>query len=195
MNGHRGHGSRRANQSSNSASAAAEISAVLMGRRDIHEGIQPSVPLLKENGPGQREHRPEPNSPRPETCRTLSPAGNDLARAGTTKEPPCERNHCRCRSHAASFLRFDRQVELLSLLVILICPMIAGRVLRATRALPRRPRIENFCAHIVDAVPLMKFSPRRRSPKLHSGPSAQRVVPYQNDAHNQQSQKTQQHKG
>ena len=33
------------------------------------------------------------------------------------------------------------------------------------------------------------FVPRRRSPKLHAGPSAQRVVPYQNDAHNQQPQK------
>jgi hypothetical protein len=30
---------------------------------------------------------------------------------------------------------------------------------------------------------------------LHSGPSAQRLVPYQNDAHNQQPQKTRQHKG
>ena len=42
--------------------------------------------------------------------------------------------------HAASLLRFDRQVEVPSLLVILICPMIAGRDLGATRALPRRPR-------------------------------------------------------
>jgi hypothetical protein len=42
---------------------------------------------------------------------------------------------------------------------------------------------------------LMKFSSRRRFPKLHSGPSTQRVVPYQNDAPNQQPQKTRQHQG
>ena len=32
---------------SNSVAAAAEISAVLMARRDIHERIHPSVPFLK----------------------------------------------------------------------------------------------------------------------------------------------------
>ena len=32
-------------------SITAEISAVLMGRRDIYEGIHPSVPFLKETAP------------------------------------------------------------------------------------------------------------------------------------------------
>ena len=68
--------------------------------------------------------------------------------------------------------------------------MIAGRVLRATRALRADPETENFPdqrAH----TGRRSFRPRRRSPKLHSGPSTQRVVPYQNDAHNQQPQKPQ----
>lgn len=66
--------------------------------------------------------------------------------------------------------------------------MIAGRVLLATRALPRRPRTENFIIRTVKHWLELKFPPRGRSPKLHSGPSTQRVVPYQNDAHNQQPQ-------
>lgn len=72
--------------------------------------------------------------------------------------------------------------------------MIAGRALRATRALMRRPRTENFVTVTAKHGLELKFSPRRRSPKLHSGPSTQRVVPYQNDANNQQPQKTRQHK-
>lgn len=55
--------------------------------------------------------------------------------------------------HAASFPGVDELAEVPSLLVILICPMIAGRALRATRALPRRPRTENFSTHILEAVP------------------------------------------
>ena len=59
-------------------------------------------------------------------------------------------NRCECSepahhgSHAAWLLGIDGQAEVLTLLVILIGPMIAERVLRATRALPRRPRTENF---------------------------------------------------
>jgi hypothetical protein len=73
--------------------------------------------------------------------------------------------------------------------------MIAGRVLRATRALLRRPRAtENFQN---DGLTLRKevFDPQGRSPKLHSGPSAQRIVPYQNGTHNQQPHKKQQSHG
>lgn len=77
------------------------------------------------------------------------------------------------------------------LLVILIPPMIAGRALRATRALRADPGTENFPGQSRMA-PRRSFRPRRRSPKLHSGPSTQRTVPYQNDAHNQQPQKKQQ---
>jgi hypothetical protein len=73
--------------------------------------------------------------------------------------------------------------------------MIAGRALRATRALPRRPRTENFIIEPVEHWLQLKFSSRRRSPKLHSGPSTQRLVPYQNDAHNQQPQKNGNTKG
>jgi hypothetical protein len=95
------------------------------------------------------------------------------------------------RSHAAWFLGIDGQAEVSSLLVILICPHNRWADLRATKALRRRPRTENFCNRRPKHCLRMKFSSRRRSPKLHSGPSAQRAVPYQNDAHNQQPQKTQ----
>jgi hypothetical protein len=55
------------------------------------------------------------------------------------------------------------------LLVVLICPMIAGRDLRATRAPPRRPRKRKL-PRVQWIAPRRSFRLRRRSPKLHSGP-------------------------
>ncbi|VXC21281.1 hypothetical protein ARTHRO9AX_220250 [Arthrobacter sp. 9AX] len=75
-----------------------------------------------------------------------------------------------------------------SLLVILICPndRWAGppRNQGATAPTPE----PKTCQNNGTRCPQRSFQSRRRYPKLHSGPSTQRMVPYQNDAHNQQPQ-------
>ncbi|MDQ0691159.1 hypothetical protein QF047_002119 [Arthrobacter sp. W4I7] len=65
-----------------------------MGRRDIHEGIHPSVPFLKETAPvtaGTAPANRDQTALGPKHVRTLRPAGSDLAWAGITKDAPCER--------------------------------------------------------------------------------------------------------
>lgn len=68
--------------------------------------------------------------------------------------------------------------------------MMVGSMLRLQPVAD--PGTENFCTRTETHWLRLKFSPRSPEPvpKLHSGPSTQRVAPYQNDAHKQQPQQT-----
>ena len=136
-----------------------------------------------------RRRRPAPSRPAGRACQTLTTAeavrklrrlhsctpwtADGLARpAGFNQFSRLTTIGIELRNHAAPLPHLHEPSEAFSLFVILI-PIIAGRVLRATRAL-RAGLDPKFPSALLRRLFPPETLNRSRFPKLHSGPSTQR---------------------